>query len=102
SKYAIDAASVRTNRRGANYGAGQPTVVSWRSNRMDAFVRGTDNALWTKSWNGSAWSGYTQLGSQPFAGQPTAVSWGSNRIDLFVRGTDNAHRRKARNGSPWT
>src|SRR5438132_10519765 len=48
--------------------AGQPTVVSWGSNRIDAFVRGTDNALWTKSWNGSAWSGYTQLGSQPIAG----------------------------------
>ena len=26
------------------------------------FVRGTDNALWHKWWNGSAWSGWESLG----------------------------------------
>ena len=30
-------------------------VVSWGANRIDAFVLGTDRALYHKWWNGSAW-----------------------------------------------
>ena len=32
-----------------------PGVSSWAVNRLDVFVRGTDNALWHKWWNGSNW-----------------------------------------------
>ncbi|MDD7942985.1 hypothetical protein PHK61_31740, partial [Actinomycetospora lutea] len=28
----------------------EPAAVSWRSDRIDVFVRGTDNALWHKWW----------------------------------------------------
>jgi peptidoglycan hydrolase-like protein with peptidoglycan-binding domain len=66
-----------------------PTVSSWAANRLDTFVRGTDNALWHKWWNGSSWSGWESLGGV-LTSAPGAVSWGSNRIDTFVRGTDNA------------
>jgi hypothetical protein len=32
-----------------------PDAVSWGPNRMDVFVRGTDNALWHTWWDGTAW-----------------------------------------------
>ena len=66
-----------------------PTVSSWSANRLDCFVRGTNNAMWHKWWNGAAWSGWENLGGV-LTSAPGAVSWGPNRIDAFVRGTDNA------------
>jgi hypothetical protein len=74
-----------------------PTVSSWGANRLDVFARGTDNALWHKWWDGSAWRGWESLGGVLTSG-PGAVSWGPNRIDVFVRGTDNAIWHKWWNG----
>ena len=65
-----------------------PDASSWASNRADVFIRGTDNALWQTTWNGSTWSSATSLGGV-LAGDPGAVAWGPNRIDVFVRGSDN-------------
>jgi 3D (Asp-Asp-Asp) domain-containing protein len=69
--------------------ASRSTAVSWGSNRIDIFVKGTDNALWHKWWDGSRWGGWESLGGV-LTSAPGAVSWGSNRIDVFARGTDNA------------
>ena len=33
-----------------------PAVSSWGENRLDVFVRGVDDALWHKSWDGTSWS----------------------------------------------
>jgi hypothetical protein len=30
---------------------GSPAVVTWGANRLDAFVRGTDNRLWHLAFN---------------------------------------------------
>ncbi|MDF1505122.1 matrixin family metalloprotease [Roseisolibacter sp. H3M3-2] len=68
-------------------------VSSWAANRLDVFVRGTDNALWHK-WFAGGWSGWESLGGVLTSG-PSAVSWGANRIDVVVRGTDNACWHKA-------
>jgi hypothetical protein len=78
-----------------------PAVSSWAANRLDCFVRGTDNAMWHKWWNGSSWSGWENLGGV-LTSAPAAVSWGPNRIDCFVRGTDNAMWHKWWNGSSWS
>jgi hypothetical protein len=78
-----------------------PAVSSWASNRLDCFVRGTNNAMWHKWWNGSSWSGWEDLGGV-LTSAPAAVSWGANRIDCFVRGTDNAMWHKWWNGSSWS
>ena len=77
-----------------------PDVSSWGPNRLDVFVRGTDNAMWHKWWDGSAWRGWESLGGTQTSG-PGAVSWGPNRIDCFVRGTDNALWHKWWDGSRW-
>ena len=51
-------------------------------------MRGTDNHMWHKWWNGAVWSGWEDLGGI-LTSEPAAVSWGPGRIDTFVRGTDN-------------
>lgn len=64
------------------------TVASWGPNRLDVFVRGTDQGLWHQSFDGTAWSNWQPLGGV-LGSDPVAVSWGLNRIDIFVRGTDS-------------
>jgi Repeat of unknown function (DUF346) len=66
--------------------------VSWEAGRLDAFVVGTDGALYHKWWQG-AWgpsvTGYEFLGGV-IVGKPTPVSWEQDRLDVFVVGTDRA------------
>lgn len=78
-----------------------PAVASWQPNRLDVFVRGTDNAMYHKWWDGRSWSNYENLGGV-LTSAPAAVSWGANRVDTFVRGTDNALYHKYWNGSRWS
>ena len=79
-------------------------VVAWEPNRLDAFVVGTDSALYHKWWNGAAWgpsvTGYEAMGGA-ILGRPKVVSWGPNRLDAFVIGTNSALYHKWWNGSAW-
>ena len=83
---------------GANQFSSNPTAVSWGPNRIDVFVRGTDNAVYTKAWNVSKWTDYVGLGGAFMSG-PAVASWGANRLDVFGRGTDNALWHKWWDGS---
>ncbi len=74
-----------------------PAVASWGAGRLDCFVRGTDNALWHKWYDGS-WSGWESLGGS-LTSDPAVASWGAGRLDCFVRGTDNALWHKWYDGS---
>jgi hypothetical protein len=84
--------------------ASSSPVVSWGANRIDAFVLGSDRALYHKWWNGSAWgpsvTGYEAMGGV-CTSVPQAVAWGANRLDVFVTGTDSALYHKWWNGSAW-
>lgn len=63
-----------------------PALTSWGPERMDLFVRGTDNSLLHSTWNPStSWSDWENLGG-PIYSAPAAVSWGPGRIDVFARG----------------
>jgi len=79
-------------------------VVSWGPNRLDAFVIGTDSALYHKWWNGSAWgpsvTGYENMGGV-IVTDPESVAWGPNRLDVFVVGTNRGLYHKWWNGSAW-
>ena len=83
---------------------GEVSVVSWAANRLDLFVRGTDNKMYHKWWNGSAWgpslTGWESLGGN-LAGVPCAVSWGPNRLDIFARGPGGELLHKWWSGSAW-
>jgi M6 family metalloprotease-like protein len=79
-------------------------VVSWGTNRLDIFGLGTDNQMFHKAWDGTAWrpsvAGWDALGST-FNSPPAVVSWGANRLDIFGLGTDNQMLHKAWDGNAW-
>jgi hypothetical protein len=77
-----------------------PAVSSWGANRLDTFVRGTNNAMWHKWWDGAAWRGWESLGGI-ITSAPAAVSWGPNRIDTFAIGTNRAMWHKWWDGTAW-
>lgn len=69
--------------------------------RMSVFVRGTDNALWQRKWDGSRWSDWENLGGV-LSSAPTAVSRAADRVDVFVRGTDNQLWQRSWDGTRWS
>ncbi|WP_328522454.1 M43 family zinc metalloprotease [Kribbella sp. NBC_00359] len=92
------------------FGSGSSTpepagsVVAWGANRLDAFVLGTDLAMYHKWWNGSAWgpsvAGYEYMGGVCMSA-PEVASWAPNRLDAFVLGTDHALYHKWWDGANW-
>lgn len=66
------------------------------------FGRGTDNALWHKSFDGTRWSGWQSLGGV-LTSDPEVSSWAPGRLDVFARDTNNAmvHRSYAGGWSAW-
>jgi hypothetical protein len=69
-----------------------PAAVSWGANRIDVVVRGGQNHIYHKYWDGSAWQpsgGFEDLGGTSTS-DPGISSWGAGRLDVFCRGTDNA------------
>ena len=57
---------------------------------MRAVIRGSDGALWTRSWNGSSWTGWTSLGGALTSGP---VDQRPPRRDLRRRGPRHRRRR---------
>jgi hypothetical protein len=78
-----------------------PDSSSSGPNALDAFVRGTDGALWHVSWNGTQWGAWQPVGGT-LTSDPGAVSWGSNRLDVFVRGTDSGLWHRWWDGVSWS
>jgi hypothetical protein len=76
------------------------SAFAWAPNRLDAFARGTDGAMYHKWWDGSKWDGWESLGGQ-IMGAPSAVACGDNRFDVFARGTDGAMYHKWLYGANW-
>jgi len=67
---------------------------------LDVVVRGGDNALWHRAWDGSRWSGWSSLGGYLTSG-PDAASVAPGKLDVFVRGGDNALWQRSWDGSRW-
>jgi hypothetical protein len=78
-----------------------PGISSWGATRTDVFVRGSNNGLYQKTWNGTAWSSWSALGGVLTSG-PAATSWGANRIDVFVRGADGQLYHRSSDGTTWS
>lgn len=75
-------------RPGANIAiADSPGAVSWGSGRIDIFTRGTDNALWVKTYDGSngGWQAWQKIGGTIISA-PSVSSWSANRLDVFATG----------------
>jgi hypothetical protein len=69
--------------------------------RIDVFLRGGNNNLYQKYWNGDWSEGFSNKGGS-LGGDPTAVSWGPNRIDVFARGTDSSLQHLYWDGNNWS
>ena len=83
-------------------------VSSWHPEVMDLFVRGTDNLLYYKWYDGNngGWmQGYQQLGGGQISFSPVAVSGGgSDLIDVFARGigANDGVYHKVWQGNVWS
>ena len=70
-----------------------PTVVATYGGRLEVFVRGMNNHLVQRSWNGSQWGGWKNLGGDLTAA-PSITSSRSGRLDVFVRGMNGPYYPK--------
>lgn len=70
-----------------------PAVIALDGGRLELFVRGRNRELVQRSWNGSTWSGWKNLGGD-LSAAPTVTSSRPGRLDVFVRGAggDLVHR----------
>ncbi|MCA1691515.1 MAG: SpoIID/LytB domain-containing protein [Actinobacteria bacterium] len=85
---------------------GDPATASRDSSRVDLFVRGGDDKLWQKSWDGAQWSGWSQpVGANGvLASSPDATSWDAGNLLVYVRGTDGGiyFVRFGNGWAPWS
>ncbi len=83
-----------------------PDAASWGERRLDVFVRGGDNALWHKAWDGTGWSQWASLGGF-LTSDPGVVSWGRTASTCSCGaattpcGTGAGTAPGGRNGSRW-
>jgi hypothetical protein len=67
---------------------------------VDVFVRGTDNAMWHRWWDGTAWRGWESLGGG-LTSAPDATSCAAGKLDVFAVGQDGALWRRSFSGGAW-
>lgn len=75
-------------------------IASGAAGRLDVFARGTDNAIWHRTWSGTSWLAWESLGGNLTSG-PSAVSSSATRIDMFARGADMALWHRWWDGTTW-
>jgi cysteine-rich secretory family protein len=80
--------------------ASDPVVVSRTATSLDVFIRGSDDALWHRAWNGTAWSGWESLGGV-LGSRPAVVTTSASRIDVFIRGQEGGLWTRTWNGASW-
>jgi serine protease AprX len=76
-----------------------PTATT-RSENIDIFALGADNAVWQYSGDGFTWKGWQSLGGTGLYA-PAAIARSPNSLDLFLLGNDHALYRKAWDGANW-
>ncbi|MEZ4381845.1 MAG: AbfB domain-containing protein [Nannocystaceae bacterium] len=77
-----------------------PSGASMHDGHHTICARGTDNAVWFRTFDGG-WTGWTSLGGIVTAA-PSLVARSSSAMDLFVRGTDMALWRKRYVNGSWS
>ena len=65
------------------------------------YARGTDNAIYQKSYNGTQWSNWETLGGT-FTSGPSAGSLSPGTLHVQARGADNAVWQKSWSGTEWS
>jgi hypothetical protein len=68
----------------------RPAVISRAQGKVDVFNVDNEAHLWLVSYDGSAWSEWTELGDG-INGDVAATSWDDNRIDVFAKYGDTTN-----------
>jgi hypothetical protein len=76
--------------------------VTWGPNRIDTFVRGTDNQMWRKSWDGQRWSSWEAFAGALTSGPDAAAPAGSQLDAYSLAGSGRLqHRAYAGRWGGW-
>lgn len=81
-----------------------PGTVAWGSSeRVDLFVRGSDDKLWQKFYDGVGWtSWFKPVGDQGTLGsEPDVTSWEPGNLLVFIRGTNGLAYALPFGGGGW-
>ncbi len=85
---------------GAVLSPGSTVAAAWRPDgqRLDLFGRGTENALWQKTftWAGGWGAWHPVAGTLPLISDPTAVSTANNQVQIFYRKADEVRLERVR------
>lgn len=77
-----------------------PDCVSWDANHITCAMRGYDNAVWIKDWDGN-WHDFYSLGGV-FTSGPSIASRAANNLDVVGRGQDNGLWFNHWDGAAWS
>jgi endonuclease/exonuclease/phosphatase family metal-dependent hydrolase len=78
-----------------------PAVIATGNGRLEVFIRGENNELVQRSWNGTSWSGWKNLGGD-ISAAPAAISSRPGRVDVFVRGAGGDLVRRFFENGRWS
>ena len=79
----------------------RPSVISRAQGRVDIVNVDSDSNVWIVSYDGSAWSTWTRIGSGISSGV-VATSSDENRIDVFGRDESGVCHKQWTSDSGWT
>ncbi|RKR92341.1 alpha-galactosidase [Micromonospora pisi] len=79
---------------------GQPAAYGSAGGRIDVFVRGTDDAVWRRTFTGGTWGGWNSLGGT-VTDAPTVAFSGPSEWSVFARATDGTVWTRTASGA-WT
>jgi hypothetical protein len=74
------------------------TVNSQAPGLLNIWARGTDGAVYQKSWTGSAWTDWLSIAGG-IVGAPTSVSRSEGVINVYARGAGNATFQRSWNST---
>jgi alpha-galactosidase len=79
---------------------GQPAAYGSAGDRIDVFVRGTDNAVWRNAFTNGRWGQWTRLGGT-LSDAPTVAFTSPTAWTVVARGADGLVRVRSNTGD-WT
>ncbi len=79
----------------------KPAAVVHADGSMDLLVRGYDEALWHRHYDGSNWGQWNNAAAGFLLSAPAIASQGDGSFDVFVIGSDNQTYQRHWDGSSW-
>jgi hypothetical protein len=79
-----------------------PAVVAPAANRLEVYVRGSDNFTWYRRYDGTAWSSWTSIRGKSYESPAASARRGTSIVDVFVRAVDDGIYHRYRDGNTWS